>query len=98
VFILTERLPASVLEALPADVQAITPEDWAARDRRAGGYLIRFHPVRRRGSFVQLAWGWTVMRRRAPDEAPAGYAGGGSLTLVETDEGWVVVGRGGWIS
>jgi hypothetical protein len=38
------------------------------------------------------------MRRRAPDEAPAGYAGGGSLTLVETDEGWVVVGRGAWIS
>jgi hypothetical protein len=98
VFVLTEHLSAGVLDRLPADVRAISRQDWDARDPRAGGYLLEFRFLRRWGPFRQVVWQWTALARRAPDESPSGYAGGGSLTLVQTEGGWVIVARGAWIT
>jgi hypothetical protein len=97
-FLLTENLPAAVLENLLEGVTSMATGEWESRDRRLGGHAFRFFPVKRWGSFLQVTWDWTVYEPRTPDEAPRGYAGGGHLQLLDTGEGWVVVGRGSWIT
>lgn len=85
---------------LPAGraVTAVDSATWAGRDRRAAGVLVEFSPVRRLGDLVHLDWSWTAWFEREPDETPVGYAGGESLWLARTDDGWVVVESGAWIT
>jgi len=98
VFVRAETLPEGMAHALPVPVQAVDSVTWAARPPREGGALLEFHPVRMLGDFVELRWDWRVLRQRAPDERPSGYAGGGGLTLIRTDEGWRVVATIAWIT
>ncbi len=97
-FILGETLPEGLRERLPARLQAVDSATWAARPRREGGVLVEFYPVRMVGDFADVHWSWTAFEHRAPDESPVGYAGGGGLTLVRTEEGWRVVAASAWIT
>lgn len=97
-FLLTEGLPAEILERVPDPLMPTDRAAWDARPLRAGGALVTFEPVRHWDGFVRLGWSWTVRMDREEDEAPGGYAGGGSLVLIETSEGWKVVSVVGWIT
>lgn len=97
-FVLREGLPDDVALRVPPRAEVVDSAAWAARPARAGGVLLRVMPVRAWGDFASLRWNWTVLRRRAPDEAPSGYAGGGGLMLLRTAEGWVVVATDAWIT
>ncbi|MBR9990567.1 MAG: hypothetical protein KFH98_12475 [Gemmatimonadetes bacterium] len=55
-------------------------------------------PPRHSDGFASLSWNWTVRVSRAPNEAPAGYAGGGSLILLRTPDGWRVIHTDAWIT
>ena len=79
-----------------------TRRRWSSDSGRAplreGGVLIQLQPVRAWGDFVSVGLNWTALRRRAADEAPSGYAGGGELILLRTADGWVVVTDMSWIT
>ena len=98
VFIRDENLPPGLAEALGDRAQVIDAETWAARPLRLGGVIIRVRPVQTNGPFVMYSWDWTVYRRRSPDEAPSGYAGGLTHWLLRTEEGWRRVSGYGWIT
>jgi hypothetical protein len=98
VFILDAELPAFLTSTLPSRFTLITRRAWDARPQRDGGVLISFQPTRQWDRFVSIGWSWTVFQRRAANEAPSGYAGGGSLVLLRTPDGWRVVGVGAWIT
>jgi hypothetical protein len=97
-FLLRENLPGDL--DLPPDLPltVISREAWEDRPRRRGGWLLSFDPVRLAEPFVDLSWSWIVYEPRAADEAPSGYAGGGRLGLLRTEEGWRVVARSAWIT
>jgi hypothetical protein len=97
-FLLEANIPNSIRANPPPDVTVITREVWQARDLRAGGHLFEFTRPRRWGPFLSLAWEWTALSMRTPDEAPKGYAGGATLILVQTDDGWRVVSLASWIT
>ncbi len=84
-FLLSANLPQAVLDAPLAGVTVVTPEEWQARDLRAGGHIFDFRAPMRWGPFLALSWRWTAYLHRAADEAPKGYSGGGSLILVQTE-------------
>ena len=71
---------------------------WAARPPRAGGVILTVTPVKRVGDLMEVSWSWVSFFRREADQTPEGYAGGGGLTLVLTEEGWRVVEVTGWIT
>lgn len=98
VFLITGNLPRVLLRDLPTGVSAITPEEWAARDRRVGGHAFRFTRMKRWGPFFYVSWRWTAWDRRAPGESPRGFGGGGWLHLVETADGLRVANAGAVIS
>lgn len=98
IFLLEEHLSADVLRELPPGVSSITRDAWNGRDLRAGGHLFEFRPVRRWGPFLDIRWRWTVYDRREADHVPRGFAGTGTLRLMETDEGWKVVDWGAGIT
>lgn len=96
VLVLDQDLPAAVRSALPAGFTLITREAWDARPLREGGVLVTVRPMRQWGDFVEFGFGWRVLRRRAPFEAPRGYAGGLDIVLLRMPEGWVVVDQVRW--
>jgi hypothetical protein len=98
VFVLDENLPADIAAALPAGFTLISREAWAARPQRAGGVLVVVNAVLEWDGFARVQLGWTAFRRRGADEAPSGYAGGGSLTLLRTTAGWRTVSEITWIT
>jgi hypothetical protein len=85
-------------ETLPDSIRLITPEAWQERPKREGGILLTLNPARVAGPFAAIRWSWDTFRAREADEAPSGYAGGGSLYLLRTPEGWRAVSRGAWIT
>jgi hypothetical protein len=97
-FLLDENLPERIASNLESTVELVDSATWINRPRRAGGAIIRILPVRSSGSFVAMVWDWTVLEKKAPDEAPSGYAGGGHVFLLKTEEGWQIVGHGAWIT
>jgi hypothetical protein len=97
-FVLDENLPSAVAAALPSSFTLISQEEWSARPAREGGVLMKFQPTREWDGFVTAGMSWTVRERRAADEAPSGYAGGGTMTLLRTPSGWRVVASDGWIT
>jgi hypothetical protein len=98
VFVLDENLPADIAAALPAGFTLISRKGWAARPRRSGGVLVAVNAVQEWDGFARVQVGWTAFRRRGADEAPSGYAGGGSLTLLRTPAGWRTVSESTWIT
>jgi hypothetical protein len=98
VFVLDSELPRFVTAVLPSRFTLITRDAWTARPQREGGALITFLPTRVWHDFVVVGWDWTVFERRAANEAPSGYAGGGSYILLRTPSGWRVVYTSGWIT
>jgi len=98
VFLLTDSLPESVVATRPDGIEPISQAEWDARDRRAGGVLLRLGTVRTLGPFAFLPWNWRVYRRRGPEEAPAGYSGGGYLVLLLRDGEWLAVRSSAWIT
>lgn len=98
VFVLDEELPRAVASALPSDFTLITPGAWDARPLRDGAALITLRPIVEWEGFVELGWSWRVFERRAPEQAPSGFAGGGSVILLRTSNGWVVVNHTAWIT
>lgn len=98
VFVLDENVPPAMATAIPAGLMLISREAWQARPLREGGVLIQLQPVRTWGDFASVGLNWSALRRRAADEAPSGYAGGGELILLRTADGWVVVTDSSWIT
>jgi hypothetical protein len=98
VFVMHENLPAAAAAALPLSFTLISRDDWNARPQRDGGVLITISPMIEWNGFVTVGMNWTVFRRRADDEAPSGYAGGGSFILLHTSEGWRIVSGSSWIT
>lgn len=98
VFVLTDSVPAMVLERLPDGVIRISGDDWKKRDLRNGGHLWKLSPVRQWGPFVMVRWDWTAFERRGPEEAPRGYAGGGHFIMMRTGNGWRILTGGSWIT
>lgn len=98
VFVLDQELPAAVRGALPPGYRLISRAEWDARPRREGGVLVTVPPVRQWEDFVEVGFSWTVLRPRAPDEAPSGYVGGRSFVLLRRAGGWVVVSGLAWAS
>jgi hypothetical protein len=92
----SEGLPSDVADGRP--VTLVDSATWANRDLRSGAVLIEFAPVRRAGDLVFLDWTWWAWFPREPDETPEGYAGGESVWLARTEDGWVVVQTGAWIT
>ena len=97
-FIAAETLPEGVAARLPPGVQVVDSATWAARPPRAGGVILTVTPVKRVGDLMEVSWSWVSFFRREADQTPEGYAGGGGLTLVLTEEGWRVVEVTGWIT
>ena len=97
-FVLSDDLDPAILAELPEGFAPISRSEWSARSPREGGLLIKIFPVETIGPFVFVRWDWTVHRQRDPDYAPSGYAGGGSLWLVEAEGAWRVVSSGAWIT
>jgi hypothetical protein len=98
VFVLDENLPADIAAALPGGFTLISREGWAARPQRSGGVLVAVNAVQEWDGFARVQVGWTAFRRRGADEAPSGYAGGGSLTLLRTPAGWRTVSEITWVT
>lgn len=95
-FLLDDNLPPGFVPG--SGFQLIDQEGWDARPRREGGVLFRIAPPTSVGPFATLTWEWSVFERRQADEAPAGYAGGGTVWLVRTGDSWTVVQSRGWIT
>ncbi len=99
-----DTIPAFVLEdGLPSGASRwkgraglVDMRAWRARDPRLPGILYRPGRVLRRGPFAMVSLDSETHFRRAPDEAPLGYAEGVRLYLMETDAGWVVVSGSRW--
>jgi hypothetical protein len=98
VFVVDENVPPAVAATIPAGLMLISRNAWEARPLREGGVLIELRPARAWGDFVSIGLDWTALHRRAADEAPGGFAGGGELILLRTDDGWVVVTDMSWIT
>lgn len=60
--------------------------------------LITVQPTMQWGDFVSIGWSWTALQRRAANEAPSGYAGGTTLMLLRTPQGWLIVASSSWIT
>lgn len=97
-FLIRDGLPADVVAQVRPPVLVVDSATWAARPVRAGGVVLTVDPPRAWGDFVSVRWDWTAFHPHAPDEPPSGYAGGGSVDLLRTEEGWRVVGAGLWIT
>jgi hypothetical protein len=97
-FLLDENLPPGFAPDVGAGFEPIDQETWDARPPREGGVLLGVSPLTAVGPFVSLAWDWVVFERRGPDEAPSGYAGGGTVWLLRRNGGWTVVSTLGWIT
>lgn len=97
-FLLDENLPPGFVPDPASGFELIDRKTWDARPRRDAGVLLTVAPLTAAGPFVAFSWGWRVFRRRAPEEAPSGYAGGGSVWMLRTDAGWIVVSGDGWIT
>lgn len=69
--------------------------DWEPRD---GGVVLRFAPVRTFEQFATVTFSWTSWAAREEDQVERGYAGGTTLWLIETAEGWRVFTSSTWIT
>jgi len=69
--------------------------DWEPRD---GGVVLRFAPVQAFGDFALVSFSWTSWDEREEDQVERGYAGGQSLWLIRTEEGWRVFAASAWIT
>lgn len=97
-FLLDENLPQGFVPAPGSGFELIDQTAWDARPLREGGVLLTVSPLIARGPFVVLSWMWEAFEHRSPSEAPSGYAGGGAVWLLRTDNGWTVVNGSGWIT
>lgn len=98
-YLLLETVPEGEWRAwVPSGVEALTRAAWEALDPRAGKVLVSFHGPVRRGPFLMLGFDWVAHSAREPNESPAGYAGGTTVFLVRTPEGWRYVAGQGWIT
>lgn len=98
VFLQTDSLPAAVAAAWRGRATLVSAAEWRRRSTRLPGILFRTRPVLRIGPFVRLRVDYQSRYRRAQDQAPEAYAGGVDVTLMRTDDGWVIVGVGGWVT
>lgn len=69
--------------------------DWEPRD---GGVVLRFGPVQSFEHFATVTFSWTSWDEREPDQVERGYAGGQTMWLVRTEEGWRVFAGSAWIT
>jgi hypothetical protein len=66
-------------------------------DPRLRGTAFRFG-VRRAGRFVILNYSYGERLETPADAAPRHYAGGGSIVLMRTANGWREVSRSSWVT
>ena len=97
-FLRSDGIPPAVTAAVRPPLQPITTAEWDARPRRDGGSILSISPARVWGPFVSIGWSITTFQQRAGDEAPAGYARGGSVILLRMPDGWRIVAQSGWIT
>jgi hypothetical protein len=97
-FLLKETLSATILSRWEDRVVLVDPAEWSARSSRLAATLYQPREVLRVGPFVRIGIDYTTRMDRAADEAPAGYAGGYTAYLLQTDEGWRVVATSIWIT
>ena len=98
VFLRTDSLPPAVAEAWRGRATLVSSEEWSARSSRLPGILFRTRPVVRSGPFVRLRVDYQSRYARSPDQAPEAYAGGFEVTLMRTDQDWVIVAVGAWVT
>lgn len=98
VYIVGDSLPAAVREKWSARARIITGADRAALNPRGRAFIVSPNPVRGIGSFVMTGASQTTTQARAPDEAPRAHASGTYEYLLKTEDGWVVITSGGWIT
>ncbi|HEX6070515.1 MAG TPA: hypothetical protein VFZ18_11845, partial [Longimicrobiaceae bacterium] len=98
IFLLADSLPATLRAAWSDRATVISAADWSARSERLPAMLFRAGTVLRYGPFVQLRLNYEGRSARGENEAPAGYAGGFTVTLLESPAGWVQISGSQWIT
>jgi hypothetical protein len=98
ILILSDDLTAAVRERWGSQAELITRAEWEARPPRRAAVLFTPGPVARLGPFVRASINYQTREERREDESPAGFAGGFSVILMSTVEGWVVVDESFWIT
>jgi hypothetical protein len=69
--------------------------DWEPRD---GGVVLRFSPVQAYDRFATVTFAWTSWDARDEGQVERGYAGGQTLWLIRTTDGWRVFTASAWIT
>lgn len=98
VYIVGDSLPPALREKWAGRARIITSAERAALNPRERAFIVYPNPVRGIGSFVMTGASQTTISTRAPEEAPRAYASGNYEYLLKTQDGWVVISSGGWIT
>ena len=98
VFLLADSLPRTLRDRWRDRVRIVSAGDFRDRADPVPGIHLRVSDVARIGPFVSLGIDYTVYVVRGDARTPSGYAGGITVYLVQTPDGWIRVHTSEWIT
>jgi hypothetical protein len=99
-YLAADDLPAPLQRAWNArpDVSVISRQEYRGQPSRSPGLLLEIGRAFTLGPLVWIDLTRTIREPRDPDQGPGGSASGTRFMLLRTDEGWVVLLAGGWVT
>jgi hypothetical protein len=97
-YVLADSVPIALRDRWRARVRLITADEWQRMPEREAAMLLTLSGAERVGPFVRVRVHHAGRLARLPNETPRLYFGGEEYYLLASDDGWVVVSMGVWMT
>lgn len=98
VLLLADSLPPGLAERWADRVRVVGQREFRDFADAAPGYHVQTGSAMQVGPFVRLYLEYMQFLPRAAGEAPKGHAGGVTVYLLHSPDGWLVVSSGEWVT